>query len=112
MRHIFPLSFSYSSCHHRALHSFPTRRSSDLYFTSFQQVTICKQNRIFLICFDTRRKNRQHIRTIWIKSNFTEPFRSEEHTSELQSRENLVCRLLLEKKKGCTKINELKVYAS
>src|SRR5690606_41827725 len=32
--------------------------------------------------------------------------RSEEHTSELQSRENLVCRLLLEKKKehlGCNK---------
>src|SRR5690606_6344578 len=28
-----------------------------------------------------------------------ETFRSEEHTSELQSRENLVCRLLLEKKK-------------
>src|SRR5690606_41593162 len=27
------------------------------------------------------------------------PIRSEEHTSELQSRENLVCRLLLEKKK-------------
>src|SRR5690606_40131646 len=27
-----------------------------------------------------------------------EPLRSEEHTSELQSRENLVCRLLLEKK--------------
>src|SRR5207302_4579156 len=26
------------------------------------------------------------------------PIRSEEHTSELQSRENLVCRLLLEKK--------------
>src|SRR5690606_39801686 len=32
----------------------------------------------------------------------TEPARgrSEEHTSELQSRENLVCRLLLEKKKS------------
>src|SRR5690606_41397278 len=30
--------------------------------------------------------------------------RSEEHTSELQSRENLVCRLLLEKKK----INEIR----
>src|SRR5690606_42013432 len=30
-------------------------------------------------------------------SNLT---RSEEHTSELQSRENLVCRLLLEKKKN------------
>src|SRR6266511_1731722 len=28
-----------------------------------------------------------------------DPHRSEEHTSELQSRENLVCRLLLEKKK-------------
>src|SRR5258706_12158765 len=30
------------------------------------------------------------------------PFRSEEHTSELQSLTNLVCRLLLEKKKSCT----------
>src|SRR3712207_2946793 len=29
--------------------------------------------------------------------------RSEEHTSELQSRQYLVCRLLLEKKKKCTK---------
>src|SRR5690606_42038184 len=27
-------------------------------------------------------------------------YRSEEHTSELQSRENIVCRLLLEKKKN------------
>src|SRR5690606_41032892 len=31
--------------------------------------------------------------------------RSEEHTSELQSRENLVCRLLLEKKKKKTHTN-------
>src|SRR5690606_39378374 len=31
--------------------------------------------------------------------NSTPRVRSEEHTSELQSRENLVCRLLLEKKK-------------
>src|SRR6266511_6472336 len=31
------------------------------------------------------------------------PSRSEEHTSELQSRENLVCRLLLEKKKNINK---------
>src|SRR3989442_11676093 len=29
--------------------------------------------------------------------------RSEEHTSELQSRPHLVCRLLLEKKKNCEK---------
>src|SRR6266511_5230408 len=36
--------------------------------------------------------------------------RSEEHTSELQSRENLVCRLLLEKKKKkrCINGNEKK----
>src|SRR5690606_25793690 len=33
-----------------------------------------------------------------------QPVRSEEHTSELQSRENLVCRLLLEKKKYCAQI--------
>src|SRR2546427_3691032 len=33
-------------------------------------------------------------------------FRSEEHTSELQSQSNLVCRLLLEKKK-----NETEKYA-
>src|SRR5436309_6671756 len=33
--------------------------------------------------------------------------RSEEHTSELQSRENLVCRLLLEKKKKKTNTNTI-----
>src|SRR3712207_7487157 len=33
-------------------------------------------------------------------------YRSEEHTSELQSRQYLVCRLLLEKKKKTTKIEE------
>src|SRR5437868_8767715 len=32
------------------------------------------------------------------------PSRSEEHTSELQSRFDLVCRLLLEKKKNNTKL--------
>src|SRR5688572_31561870 len=32
--------------------------------------------------------------------------RSEEHTSELQSQSNLVCRLLLEKKKKKTKTNK------
>src|SRR5690606_41428313 len=34
--------------------------------------------------------------------------RSEEHTSELQSRENLVCRLLLEKKKKPQKTYQFK----
>src|SRR5688572_31333696 len=33
------------------------------------------------------------------RKNFNAPIRSEEHTSELQSQSNLVCRLLLEKKK-------------
>src|SRR3712207_6986904 len=32
--------------------------------------------------------------------------RSEEHTSELQSRQYLVCRLLLEKKKKANKLNQ------
>src|SRR5690606_39410158 len=35
----------------------------------------------------------------WSPSCWAGSRRSEEHTSELQSRENLVCRLLLEKKK-------------
>src|SRR3712207_7596230 len=41
---------------------------------------------------------------------FVVVFRSEEHTSELQSRQYLVCRLLLEKKK--TKINVLGMYTT
>src|SRR5688572_31969793 len=38
--------------------------------------------------------------SIWSAS--TKSMRSEEHTSELQSQSNLVCRLLLEKKKKIT----------
>src|SRR2546430_4276470 len=38
----------------------------------------------------------------WRPTRMTSP-RSEEHTSELQSQSNLVCRLLLEKKKKQTK---------
>src|SRR5690625_6697009 len=34
------------------------------------------------------------------RGQWAEPARSEEHTSELQSRGHLVCRLLLEKKKN------------
>src|SRR3712207_8005697 len=37
------------------------------------------------------------VRQPWV--GMTRGFRSEEHTSELQSRQYLVCRLLLEKKK-------------
>src|SRR2546430_5513680 len=37
--------------------------------------------------------------------------RSEEHTSELQSQSNLVCRLLLEKKKKTHKTSTLRILA-
>src|SRR2546430_6852997 len=40
------------------------------------------------------------------------PNRSEEHTSELQSQSNLVCRLLLEKKKKYINITNLKITPS
>src|SRR3712207_7845033 len=39
-------------------------------------------------------------RPIVVLRSFGKFFRSEEHTSELQSRQYLVCRLLLEKKKN------------
>src|SRR5690606_41447247 len=40
----------------------------------------------------------------WLSEQEHIDLRSEEHTSELQSRENLVCRLLLEKKNKIMKI--------
>src|SRR5256885_9926299 len=46
---------------------------------------------------------RIHQGQIWINNAELE-FRSEEHTSELQSPCNLVCRLLLEKKKTSTSL--------
>src|SRR5690606_39443420 len=45
------------------------------------------------------RARRSMIAARGAKMKFAPIRRSEEHTSELQSRENLVCRLLLEKKK-------------
>src|SRR5688572_32238577 len=38
--------------------------------------------------------------------------RSEEHTSELQSQSNLVCRLLLEKKKNINHLDDVRMMAS
>src|SRR2546430_9554346 len=40
-----------------------------------------------------------HRASFEMQSSFARTLRSEEHTSELQSQSNLVCRLLLEKKK-------------
>src|SRR6266513_3294328 len=74
--------FFYLSGHHRDLHSFPTRRSSDL--------ANALENDIL-----------GH--EAWLQLSFEPEMhrfgRSEEHTSELQSRFDIVCRLLLEKKK-------------
>src|SRR2546430_7575806 len=48
-------------------------------------------------------------RARWTPLDPLHPVRSEEHTSELQSQSNLVCRLLLEKKKTkqCPSCNKL-----
>src|SRR5207247_3280402 len=94
--------FLYSPGDHRDLHSFPTRRSSDLV-----------QPRISVSIRCRRRGARYSARTWLVIGWFVQPSstrgtsigqarantRSEEHTSELQSRVDLVCRLLLEKKK-------------
>src|SRR5436309_11533609 len=72
---------------HRDLHSFPTRRSSDLV------VEVQVEMDEILVRID-----RAASELIGDHPDAAIA-RSEEHTSELQSRENLVCRLLLEKKK-------------
>src|SRR5699024_12592178 len=100
------LFFFYSYRAHRDLHSFPTRRSSDLHSTSVRASMSPKNAReIFSQRLFIPRVLRAYSRTPVLKSLW----RSEEHTSELQSRFDLVCRLLLEKKKkqdrnsyGCT----------
>src|SRR5947207_9283643 len=84
----------YRSVYPRDLHSFPTRRSSDLEDSqSWSSCVACAGGK----------SNNASIAT----SGFHEVAmlalllfpRSEEHTSELQSHSDLVCRLLLEKKK-------------
>src|SRR5437870_9690065 len=44
-------------------------------------------------------EHRARVDRLGRRPGIAEPIRSEEHTSELQSRGHLVCRLLLEKKK-------------
>src|SRR5436309_8820475 len=55
---------------------------------------------------DQRQRLRERARAFVVVDDDHVDARSEEHTSELQSRENLVCRLLLEKKKKRT-VHEL-----
>src|SRR5438309_6477578 len=82
--------FFYYSAAHRDLHSFPTRRSSDL---AVQRQLDRVGGQWFLYeLFDRQRQSTR-------RSHAQCPLgRSEEHTSELQSQFHLVCRLLLEKK--------------
>src|SRR5690349_21883983 len=61
-----------------------------------------------LFPYTTLFRSRHHLRAARPPSSSLRPrrpatpgARSEEHTSELQSRRDLVCRLLLEKKKTC-----------
>src|SRR5688500_20211067 len=75
--------FFYGYAHHRDLHSFPTRRSSDL------------QRRAG---GDRRRGVRAGVPGPGVLRG-ERPLQIGRHTSELQSPCNLVCRLLLEKKK-------------
>src|SRR5260370_26298372 len=50
--------------------------------------------------FRSHARAQQHEQSTHDQQDQRHPGRSEEHTSELQSHLNLVCRLLLEKKKG------------
>src|SRR5205823_13792087 len=88
--------FFQRSLHHRDLHSFPTRRSSDLYQFSV----------LFFDCDHFKEVNDtlghaagdRLLVEIAQRLRASDLHRSEEHTSELQSLAYLVCRLLLEKK--------------
>src|SRR5437870_11507472 len=76
------------SSSHQPLHSFPTRRSSDLGPPPTRRLA-------------ARRRPSAPRRTPGPPAGLPladRECRSEEHTSELQSRGHLVCRLLLEKK--------------
>src|SRR5207253_7266139 len=92
------------SRHHRHLHSFPTRRSSDLHLERLHleiHGVLCRehQHRQVLAAIA---QGAQHLEARQRRKTQVEHehiVRSEEHTSELQSRGHLVCRLLLEKKK-------------
>src|SRR5207253_10138294 len=103
----------HSSLPPHPLHSFPTRRSSDLkvsYAILEEKALIPEIAPYVTIKFPTADENRglgtgEYDETIGVDLSkrlihglFGYLSRSEEHTSELQSRGHLVCRLLLEKK--------------
>src|SRR5207244_11234894 len=101
---------SQPSRHHRHIYSFPTRRSSDLVirFETARAVpggrvgVDADEDRAALRVGDRdslRQRDECVVATREHGAQAVRLQRSEEHTSELQSPDHLVCRLLLEKKK-------------
>src|SRR5688572_32147238 len=87
---------------HRDLHSFPTRRSSDLeLFEDYpERVRLFGEWRQRRDAWAAAERPARQTRDLFARVyELYNQIRSEEHTSELQSQSNLVCRLLLEKKK-------------
>src|SRR5207244_5751632 len=97
----------------RALLSFPTRRSSDLY-GGCRDGPGRQQLQLGLGVADSvpwvSSPSRSH-HSIPPIISFTRKPRSEEHTSELQSPDHLVCRLLLEKKNDSLTLEYEKNFA-
>src|SRR5438093_7032543 len=85
---------------HLDLHSFPTRRSSDLRLALVERLPPQAEEEVEAGA--VTEGNRAQIQVDTARRT-VEGLRSEEHTSELQSLTNLVCRLLLEKKKKRTR---------
>src|SRR5690606_41882456 len=91
--------------------SFPTRRSSDLSVIDSRSICATAARAIFNASSVTNRRffgTRSQVASGAATDSCSRRgrmVRSEEHTSELQSRENLVCRLLLEKKKAVIGMN-------
>src|SRR5260221_1096290 len=69
--------------------------------TLFPYTTLFRSR--FLQCFEERLGHRAKLLVVVIVGLVDGMARSEEHTSELQSHSDLVCRLLLEKKKKTTR---------
>src|SRR5699024_11870297 len=94
--------FIYRPRNHSLLHSLPTRRSSDLETSStlsiFSSSNSCCKLTILLVIGIHTVSQLVKIKSATHHFPSKSLLRSEEHTSELQSRFDLVCRLLLEKK--------------
>src|SRR5260370_30274916 len=69
-------------------------------------ITMEPGQRVEIISLPARKINRGLQMRLKYTFSYFIPLRSEEHTSELQSHLNLVCRLLLEKKKSSLFVQE------